>query len=308
MFDIPWPEAISPDFAASRRRCMEWAFERGLVDSDTEAAELERLCAPELAARATPRATGEELDVTVKLMLWFFPFDDAFDRLSVPEAERTEKAYAGLLDDSREPATMMERVFHEWLALAMRGMSPAWRKRFLGHWREDLKARVDEASNRAAGNPSFDEYMLVRRTSISLQQCLDLIERAGGFELPERVAAHPLMAQLRQDSCEVVAYVNDVFSADKESADGDVNNLLLVLQASGWSQHEAIERAEKLASERIADFREAESQLLDELQGDERERTELFTRGMRHWMRGNLDWSRSTRRYRVGYQTQQYSL
>ncbi|MFD5437784.1 hypothetical protein ACFWJ4_37235 [Kitasatospora sp. NPDC127067] len=93
----------------------------------------------------------------------------------------------------------------------------------------------------------------------------DLLERVNGDEADDLVAHMPYLSQLRRIGAEIVAINNDVVSADREKARGDLaNNLLLVLEtAEGLTRGAALHRLAGILRDRYERFERLERHAAD---------------------------------------------
>lgn len=99
-------------------------------------------------------------------------------------------------------------------------------------------------------------------------------------------------------------WANDIFSVEAENREGDVNNIVLVIQQTrGISMQEAADEAARMLQGRCADF-VAESvsgiELFErsgELPAEESRKVRLYIDAMESWIRGNIDWSHGNERY-----------
>jgi hypothetical protein len=96
-----------------------------------------------------------------------------------------------------------------------------------------------------------------------------------------------------------------VFSLEKERGLGEWQNLVAVVgHARGLSDQDALPIACDMIDARTAEYVEYEAALLAGFGGEPVRR---YVDGMRSWIRGNLDWSRRTHRYREGWSGEQPS-
>jgi hypothetical protein len=185
------------------------------------------------------------------------------------------------------------------------GMPRAWRRRFAAHVTEYLRACGWEAANRARRRvPPPGEFIPARRRAGAIWPSLDLLEFVTRRPLPEIVYEDMLFTELRTAAADVVCWTDDVLTVEKERARGDVHNLALVLEnATGCPPAVALDRVTVHIGLRIADFVSRARHLpgtLDALRVDEPARQAAMSHvdGLRHWMRGHLDWGLDTVRYR----------
>ena len=125
----------------------------------------------------------------------------------------------------------------------------------------------------------------------------DLFSRADGLFIPDRVRGQAPVLALTRLANEVVCWANDLISLDKELQQGDVHNLVQVLQhAHGFSLQTAIEQANRQHDQTLSHYLETEQQVQQQL-GDW-QGLETYLELLRARMRGIHDWAMVSGRYR----------
>ncbi|NGO69917.1 isoafricanol synthase [Streptomyces boncukensis] len=313
LLDIPFPDPVNSTVEQARWHTLEWLTGSGLLAGARSVKEYDALRLERLMAYFYPEAGAHDLAVAADLNAWFFVFDDQFDNSELGRAPArigplVETLMRALSDGPPPPAERsagaLSSALRDVWVRASAGMPEHWRRRFRGHWHAYLSAYEAEAAHRtAAVSPTLPRFLAVRRHSIGVQPCLDLAERCCGFTLPDAVHRALPLAVLRELTADVVLFVNDVLSLEKELAAGDVNNSVLVLRArTGCDLPEAVRRTTRLANARVARFQELAAALPGFLEREGlpepvRRNTARYTEAMRHLMRGNLSWSLETPRY-----------
>jgi Terpene synthase family 2, C-terminal metal binding len=302
--DLPYPPQLSPDIERARRHNRGWMLARGLVPSPAALAAYDRWRMDRLTARAYPMALGPALDLATDWMGWFFIFDDQFDgplRSDPGAAGMVCQEMASLTEDTVPAcANPLATAFRDLWLRSVAGMSEAWRRRFRLHWKRYFAFHRWEAQCRRSGiGQDLEGYLARRRDGIGIPVSLDLHERTAGVELTGRLHDEPPMRIMRDCCADVVLLVNDLFSAAKERAAGDVvNSVLLLAGGSRAGQANAAACVRSLVRERIARFAAAEAELAGHrLAARRRAAANVFVAGMKAWMRANFDWSAETARY-----------
>jgi hypothetical protein len=309
-FEIPYPTRMSPDVERARREGLRWAREMGIVRDDAEAAALDAALYDRLAAYAYPRNAGPGLDLVVELMMWFFPFDDLFDG----PLGRDPGATAALIDGlvaamyaHRPPHRTdppMIRAFLDLWQRARYATTESWRTRFHSDTEAYLRSYPWEVANRVRDRkPNAARYLEMRRHSIGVWLSVDAAESTGRYEIPHAAFRSDHVQAMRRLCSDVVILVNDAYSSDKERDHGDLNMLTLVQDEECLTAAEALARVEAMAHDRLREFQRLDrdlGRLHEELNLAPAARVDLerYADGMRSWMRGNLDWSQETVRYR----------
>lgn len=309
--NIPFPGRISPDVARADASHLGWPSSFGLLPTAAAEARHRQGKYAELAGRFHPAAVGDELDLAVDQLSWFFLFDDEFDGHwgGTPErAAQLAGAVEQVLDrsDAAADSYPIAAAFGDLWARSREGMSDAWCRRASMNWRTYLRGYVAEAENRLRrAPPHLQEQLALRVATIGVQPILDIAERLGHFELPEHLArTHPISTLSRLAS-EVVALDNDIVSVEKEEAIGDLNLLLYLESLQGLTRRESIGLLQAMVTERIAAF----VKLGDELTRSADEMPQRDSDAVRRYyadalcavMRGAYDWEQSCARYRSDY-------
>lgn len=316
LLSIPFPGRSSPHTDRARRHTLQWLRDLAILRFDRDVEEYDALRLERLMAFFYPRATGPDLDLAADFNAWFFIFDDQFDGplgRRPDDVEREVDTLVSILYEppspvrgtANPPGNPLAHGFRDiWLRSAA-GTPTVWQHRFRDHWRDYLRAYHWEALNRTRRpTMTLETFLRGRRDSIGVQPCLDFAERCGGYTLPDMLHSGPL-AEMREITGDVVIFVNDIMSVDKELAAGDVNNsVILLLDTSDHTLDGAVELIARAANARVQRFQMLAARLpavLDEYDAAPalREQVEDYVRAMRHVMRGNLDWSLETARYRA---------
>jgi len=255
------------------------------------------------AAVTYPTADAETLALVADWFAWLFLLDDQLDdgllgRDPVRTAEFMAEMFGVLtgLPAGRGAPTIITALADLWRRSGD-SASDTWRRRFVDHVIAGGLAARWEAENRVAGMiPSVASYIDKRPHTGAVYVCMDLIELAERIDLPAEVYdSEPFAAALRA-ACDVVGWVNDLYSLDKETSMGEYHNLVTVTACeSSLDLESAAEAATDRTSDRVLDFLTLERAAIEAWPTAD---VRAYLDGMRSWMRGNLDWSATTRRYR----------
>ncbi len=308
----PFPTALNPATAAAHRHTGQWAKRFGLVSS----ANIERQVATEqftwLAGRFFPWAPPRELELISDFTSWLFWHDDVCDETLLGEdpgaLARRFEALVGTL--TRRTHARPDDTFASALAdlsERFKQASPSWGwfNRFVTSVQQYFEGGLWEARNRQRGAvPSWGDFVPMRRFAGGMYIYLDFIELANQTELPLVARGHAEVCRLAQMAASVACWHNDLFSLDKEIAYGEVHNLAIVLAHERRLDLEAASRmAVDHCNEEVASFiRSAESLPFF---GEELSPTlAVYVKSLQSLMRGNLDWSLETQRYRGAFAPQ----
>ncbi|WP_371521720.1 terpene synthase family protein [Kitasatospora sp. NBC_01300] len=254
---------------------------------------------PVTAARRTVRALTDVLDAGLEGV-----------RGGVPDGDALVEAFAVLWRDTVELTP------------------PQWQARYAAYFRAYLDTSLgylDEAALRdtplsdssSHGTPFRDtpfhapgaaapagavqtvpEYLRRRDQDGAVSCAAGWIELAHGLDLADEVFRHPRVADLLMRFNHVVCWVNDLYSAEGESAAGNGKNLL-----RSFTVHEGL--APKEASARLGALCEAESTTLEFLaDGIARDpsapgEVRAFALGLVRFTRALIHWTATAARYRT---------
>jgi hypothetical protein len=306
----PFPSAVNPHVETIQRHSLGWAQQFQIIQGD---AAIQHFAASKfgwLAARAYPRAGYDEATIVVDWNVWLFMLDDQCDEGGIGRDPALLRAYfatlqAILRDPAGAPCVGP-------LALALRDVwgrmlarcTSAWRTRFLHDADAYFDACVWEAANRAQGIiPSVADYISYRPLTGALITDVDLIDLTEHIDMPDAIRLHPVVQGLTEMANNVVCWANDIISLAKELKRGDVHNLVLAIRhRDGCTLDEAILRAAQLHDAEVRRFLATQREVPTfgpELDPD----VARYVAVLRAWMRGNLDWSIDSGRYRPHAET-----
>ena len=244
-----------------------------------------------LATMTMARCRSERMPAAVKLMVWFFAFDNFVD----------EPAHMGAdLQASQEMMDAVMNVFHNvvaveevgiikngdkpeivgpmkggnsvygsairviresacdwWNEMRQLGMSMRQQYRFVSVFKRYLDANTEQVAFRQLRHiPDLDTYKELRLHTSGCYVCSMMLEFALGLDLADEIIEHPLLVALNVAAFSHVMFVNDIFSFRKELSDGDLMNIVPILlwQNLGISHQQivALRDVEPLVRETIS--------------------------------------------------------
>jgi hypothetical protein len=308
LIQYPFPSRINSLVTAAHEHTSNWVKSYELLKTQEAKARFAKAKFAWLAARAFPDAGFEELCIIADFNTWLFMLDDQCD-----EAEMGKKALylksivAGLMDILRynqvvnleEGGSLAAALSSIWER--MRAISrPAWRIRFIRSMEDYFSSCLWEADNRAAGKvPTVVDYVAMRPYTGALFADVEAIEIIEKVYLPEEILQHETVKRMVLACNNIVCWSNDLFSCYKESQQGDVHNLALVLaHERNLDLQEAIDETGRMHNEEVALFVALEKQLPSFGAALDAELVRYID-VLRSWITGNYDWSmQDTGRYR----------
>lgn len=310
--DIPFPTPINVHARTAVAPHVSALVSEGFLTSAENTARYRSWRLTELAARFYPDAALEDLVLGARGQAFFFFFDDLFDSHLGEDPAAAYQVCRRMAALARhtpgcapaEPAFPLARMWLDLWEGLREGMSVHWQERAARHWERYFLSYVTEAADRATAVVlDLDAYLRLRRRSIGTDGVLDTAERCGRFEAPPEVHESTWIRELRGLTAEVVTLTNDVHSLEKDLANGEANNAVLILQRfHRCTEREAIAQIRTAIGDRTRAFERLASQagrIGDALRlaPAQRDATLRFLDANRSCMRGNYDWSRHTPRY-----------
>ncbi|WP_280380114.1 terpene synthase family protein [Nocardia wallacei] len=310
--NLPFPQRISPDVETVSAQHVDWLTGSGLLNSRANIDRYREWHLDELAGRFYPDAVTDDLALGLQGQCFFFFFDDLFDgAVGTAPAETYEICHSMmLLSRGRPLSTLPIRdlpLAHIWRDLWRRckdGMSRSWTTRAAIHWQQYFQSYVSEAVIRTTGRIlSVDDYLAARRHAIGTDGVLDFAERCQRFEAPPVLHATIYFQQIRAITADVVVLTNDLHSLEKDEANGDPNNLILLLAGEHKvSRSAVVRRLQEMINRRLSRFADLTHIVEDvcgavALESTGQTHTQRFLAAAGACMRGNYDWSRRTNRY-----------
>ncbi|MFE1554099.1 terpene cyclase [Streptomyces sp. NPDC058734] len=305
-----FPPQLNPHADAAIAHLDRWTEQYGLVGTAAARERFARADFGWFAAVTYPTADEDGLCLIADWFGWLFLLDDQLDDgLLGKDPARTGDLMtqifevlggdAGALPEGA-PAlvTSLADLWRRSTATSV------WRERFVEHVIAGGLAARWEADNRVRGTvPDVASYVENRRHTGAIYVCMDLVEVVERLDVPDPVYRSESFQRALRSACDVVCWTNDLYSLDKETALGEYHNLVTVIQhADGLTAGQAADRVGDRIAREIEAFAGYEAEALrawPEHGGTLR----TYFAGMRSWMRGNLDWSASTRRYRDAHGT-----
>jgi 5-epi-alpha-selinene synthase len=301
----PFPSRINEHAADADSHTLDWLVDHDLLSRDGYEQFGGYRCGW-LAARAYPNADLEALTIASDWIGWLCALNNQCDESGVgtrPAQLTRELARFGELLQSPRARTgdhdgPLETSLADLLRRMSRRSTPTWMTRFGRDVDAYFDALVWEATNRAQSRtPSLAEYLDMRPRTSAMDHCVDLIELAEGVEVPSDLRASTGIQGLTAKAINAVCWANDLFSLQRELESGSRHNLVIVLQHErGCSLQAALDTVVELHDAEIRSFIDLQAQVTADRPLEQS--TQVYLLGLRSWMRGNLEWSADTARYR----------
>jgi hypothetical protein len=311
-FGMPIQARYNPHHDAAEQHNLRWLHDYGML-ADPEAVRVySSWRMADLAARCWPDASADDLGLTVDLKSFYFLFDDQFDG---PQGDDPSKVAAVCQDLTaivhQDPAVVprspVTAAFADLWDRSRDGMSRPWVDRTACDWERYFASYPHEAINRRSRTiPTMDDYLTIRRGSAATESVTDMVERLNRIEVPLVAFHSPQLRIMRQIAADVPFICNDVYSYEKETARGDVYNLVTVLcHERRQSMEQAVKEIQAMVARqvhRFVELRDQVGQMMDNLvlSDPQRQHVRRYVTGLGDWLCGHNDWMTHTVRYRAG--------
>ncbi len=306
----PFPPTINEHAEEVQESTMEWTRNFGLLPEQAYGSFGETGIG-RLAARTHPDLSRDDLQLVSEWYTWLFLRDDKGDESEVgrhpDELSTVDNRFLDILaggepDVRDEPLVYALHDLRGRLEERLRSnaLSPVWMRRFVRTFREHLEATLWEAANRVRDvAPDLDSYLRMRPLTGGLSIITELMEIIDGNHLPQELREHAAVRRVTEASHNIVCWANDILSLEKELRCAEVNNLILVLHHTrDLDLQQAIDRAAEMHDAEVrALVRETEKFPFfgETIDGN----LERYIASLRHRIRGVLDWSYESGRYKT---------
>jgi hypothetical protein len=301
----PFPSLINPHVEAANAQNLQWVQSAGFMNTPEALTRFNRSRFAWLAARAFPQAELHELCIIANFNTWLFMLDDQCDEAQLGKKavylEAITDGFMDILKHNKHVDTVLGNSFADiWQRMQQIG-TPAWEQRFIRSMEEYFTSCHWEAGNRAVGaTPTVAEYVTMRPYTGALFADVEAIEIIERIYLPAHVMQHFIVQRLALACNNIVCWSNDIFSCAKEAKQGDVHNLVLVLEHErNLSLQDAVNETVRMHDEEVKLFTALEK-LLPSFGAETDKELERFIAVLRSWITANYDWSfHDTKRYQM---------
>ncbi|MEH0557629.1 terpene synthase family protein [Streptomyces sp. B21-101] len=117
------------------------------------------------------------------------------------------------------------------------------------------ESRGSHDRRRGAVPRSLEQYLRMRRTSIGASPSLGMVERASRFEICALAYHQSAIQRLETLTCVIIALCNDIASLEKEEAQGDTYNAVLILyRFNGLTRDQTLDHVIAMVRDRAEEF------------------------------------------------------
>ncbi|KAF9458119.1 isoprenoid synthase domain-containing protein [Collybia nuda] len=269
-----------------------------------------------------PGLDEAQLDVTAIFCIIGWLVDEIITE-SIDHVQTTSDIIMDALRDPSKSRPLEEHIIGEitrqWWLQAIREMTPVSLQRLFHAVEDWLLACVQQSSVVFSSEKETIEKFLERRSSdVAMSICMVLLEM--NVDIPQRVWEHPILETVRSLMCHIVSLdnvrmlcsttlfqngsnrqnVQDMFSYNREQANGDYHNFIHVVMSN---QQLNLEEAYKWANQRHQDLQKKYMETLARMPSWGAEidaQVEKYIGGLGRMISGNVKYSISCLRYADG--------
>ncbi|MEV4315480.1 hypothetical protein [Actinocrispum sp. NPDC049592] len=300
----PIAPALHPDWKLWDSNAIHWISRFGIDGRKSGTVRLRGLRAGELAGRTATTAEDQcRAQFSADSLMWLFAFDDACCdegrhshdpvTMAILIADMTRIAETGRAGPAGPLGYALADLRQRLDGMASFAQTARWVRAMKAY----LAYQVWEAAYRNIDAvPTVDQYAVARIRNGSMEVCVMTLDIAEGYEVPADEIDRPDVRALTEMACDVVGWDNDIASYYKEhKRTGDKLNMIDVMA------HERQETSQAALSDAVGLRNRVLAlylQLHDETKPRVSRATVRYLHGLSAWIRGNLDWSIGTARYR----------
>ncbi|KAH8918639.1 terpenoid synthase, partial [Atractiella rhizophila] len=267
----------NPDIEEANKSMLEWFSQFVLYDPKTTHKFIHQGRFDIFAEFSFPDADLTHLETCLMFFFYAFAVDDLSDEgelqrrpdevesghaiqrsvLYDVDAEEPEYPYAAMLVQSSDFAA--PSLLRRMRTTATQGCIDRFIKAYLKH----SGAQVQQSHNRSVERfPSVEEFILMRRATIGSDLVKAVVEYSIDLDLPEYVFDDPIMLAMADATNDIMTWPNDLCSFNKEQADGDYQNLVVILMV----QHDvdlqtAVDMLTDMVAQRVKEYELLKTQL-----------------------------------------------
>ncbi len=301
----PFPTELHPLTAQIAARTEAWCLSTGLLKTPNE--QLKKAKFTWLVCSMFPEGDPAAIQLISDWTTWLFLNDDVCDEQDIGQRASGLRNYGDrilealhngqLTKTSTDLETAVSNLRDRFLAI---GSAKWFYRRFLPEVERYFEGCYWEAANREIGQtPILSDYVLMRRFTGAVYVYVEFFDLVAQREIPLVVRGNETIQGLVRIANDVACWTNDVFSFEKESATGEIHNIVALYAAEQKSTPlEAALQSIAACNARVSEFTSM-SALLGNYSafGANADAARIYVRMLERLMRGNLDWSLSTGRY-----------
>lgn len=235
--NCPFPLRINPHLDAAESSSLRWLERLGLMPTPEHRTRVSNAHLSKLVAGFYPTAEPAALELASDYVCWAFALDDIGDETEVgARPARLLELFArfelvlrgGSLTGS---ATALDRGLEDVIQRAAEFTNEGQLAEFVEGNLAYFGGMLWEANNRAHHHvPEESAYLTFRPAAGAVPSFFSLIEPLENVPLSPRVRADAAVQSQTRLAGNIICWINDVLSYEKERAHGDFHNLVMVYE------------------------------------------------------------------------------
>ena len=300
----PFPSQINKHVDVLEDYALEWVTRFNLLRDELSYQRLYKSKFYFLAACAYPYSQLEELKIANDLLNWVFIWDDQCDVSDLgkqPELLKLfHKRFLEILNgvELTNQDILLTHALSDLRQRILQKMSRTWFFHLVCGFQDWFNGYEQEAVIRAQNiTPDLDTYIKLRRSSVGVGIFLTLSEMCHQLNITDSLRNHDVIKKLNLMTGDIIAWSNDIFSAPREMASGDVHNMVIVLNYHQQiSLKQAMNNVAIMHDQVVKNMVYLEASIPyfgEKLNGQ----VAKYILGCHAWIRSNLDWYSHSGRY-----------
>ncbi|MGW7531136.1 terpene synthase family protein [Amycolatopsis sp. NPDC054798] len=294
--------ALPPGMDDARNAHLSWLRRHELLASGAATDRYVKSRLADVAAYCDP--ASRDLVLSYHVLGWTFLHDDWMDVAADGAADlAVTSELVAILHRPSTSAHPLASAFSDLWAHLRSGMSEDWRHRAAWLWQEYFYGNFTETVNRREGRePTSDEHLRIKDTSVSAGVMFAVSERTNGFEVPSDVWHSGYLAELRHHATRHIILANEIQSYDQDSAAHRDNLVALLAKERGIAFDSALSVIARQADQHMNQFRALSCEIAPfssrlGLSRTARAAIAQHVAVLQRWVRGAYDWYDVTDRY-----------
>ena len=309
-FYLPPSPLINPAVQQAEDETIAWLWKIGFITTNDQEEHLRSFKFGLYHGICTPCVDLPHLVIGMQWFCWGSLADDQYDNFDWGEREHRMR---GVLRDMRaiisggDPAGTPNAVttgFKDFWPRLTHPLSPRGKQRIADHFLDYMQAITFQNRYHAAGHiPDAATFLTMRRNTIAMIFQADVLEVVSQLQIPDLLRDSLHFREMVWCFADITAWHNDVYGLEKDLADGQTCNAVLVTAASEQcTLAQATERVMERAKQRQTLLLELEGQLPDlarqlDLPPQAAEPAAKLAQDLRAYIYANLIWIQHTHRY-----------
>lgn len=306
----PFEPMINPFVEGADAHTVEWLLQYNLLPKGEPMESFLKNKYALLCGRSFPTGDYDLLCIASDLYTHLFLLDDPFDHVYVGKKAQERKKYLTAVVDAMLEITIDGKTkilatdpfvtaFDELWRRIRKKTTPEWQVRFSRDLKKTLECGLWEYDGMLKQHiPTVAEVLENRQYGSGANLGTDFVELTENAALTVDVLQNEKVRNLTYLARVLVCWANDLYSVNRELKCGDRFSLVLAVHhEQNLKLEDAIQEVAKIHDDEMRQFLNLEQQL-PSFNEEIDEKIRCYVKGLRYYVRGNIDWSISdTKRY-----------